>query len=157
MRAFPERRQQLRVVTLKNAAWLFAGLLALFIIVSTFNELRPGNSSRERLYEQGSSAAPPPTERGPAKAAAKAVEQQPVVDQTSTARRNAHSLMPSPPPTPPAAPVAIAEPPHRLTLKEARQRGERIVVTGGSEGVRVQATPAPPPAPEITVPPLDRF
>jgi hypothetical protein len=42
-------------------------------------------------------------------------------------------------------------------LKEARQRGERIVVTGGSEGVRVQATPTPPPAPQITVPPVDRF
>ncbi len=149
MLALPERRRRLRLVTLKNAAWIFAGLLAIFIAVSTFNELRPHDASREQLYQRGSAAAPAPAEREPATA----VQQRPIVDETSIARRNAHTLTRSLPEPTPAAPVAAAERPRRLTLKEARERGERIVVTGGAEGVRVQATPEPAPKTEITVPP----
>jgi len=57
-RRFPERRQSTRFLTLKNAAWFFGGLFALFIAYSSYNELSPRNESRERLYEWGSQAPP---------------------------------------------------------------------------------------------------
>src|SRR5687767_11225884 len=50
---FPERRQSLRVVTLKNAAWVAVALFAFFLVYSTYNELRSVDPSRERLYERG--------------------------------------------------------------------------------------------------------
>jgi hypothetical protein len=150
MRLLPKRRQHLRIMTLKNAAWLLAGLIVLFLVFSTWNELGPGDPSRERLYQRGSDGTPPRAAPAPAKA----IEERPITDQTSTVRGGANSLAP-PPPLPPSEPaVAPAESPRRLTLKEARRRRERIVITGGAEGVRVEATPATKTEPAV---PPDRF
>lgn len=153
MQLIPERRQHVRIVTLKNAAWLLGGLIVLFLAFSAWNELRPGDPSRERLSQRGSGGTPPAAAPRPAKA----IAEQPVADQTFTVGGGADPLVPPPPPPPsPAAVPTTAERPRRVTLKEARQRGERIVITGGAEGVRVEATPAPATMTDTTVPP-DRF
>jgi hypothetical protein len=60
MRLFPERRQSLRILTLKNAAWLLGILLALFIAYSIYNELRPA----QRLGERRGGPPPPAATRG---------------------------------------------------------------------------------------------
>lgn len=152
MRLFPERRQHLRIVTLKNAAWLLGALIVFFLAYSTWNELRPRDPSRERLYERSSAGTTPAAAPAPAEA----IEEPPIADETFTIRGGANPLVPPPPPPPPPAAVATAERPRRSTLKEARQRGERVVITGGAQGVRVEATPAPATTTQPAIPP-DRF
>ena len=144
MRLLPERRRRWRVMTLKNAAWLAGGLVALFLAVSLWNEFRPRNPSRERLYERRSSAGAAPPSEAPRPAAVN-VEEAPVTDETFAVRRNSGLLAPAPAPAPapPPAAVTTSEAAPRTTLKQARQRGERIVVTGGAEGLRVESAPAP--------------
>ena len=66
MRLLPERRQHLRIVTLKNAMWLFVALSVLFIAFSAWNELRPPDPSRESLSERGSVGATPAPDSKPA-------------------------------------------------------------------------------------------
>lgn len=141
MRLLPERRRRVRILTLKNAAWAAGGLIVLFAAFSAWNELRPTDSSRDRLYQRGSDALPAKTERAPAQT----VEEVPVSDQTFTVRNGAHPLAPPPPPPTAAAPVASAEPTRRVTLTESRRRGQRVTISGGAEGVSVETTPATPP------------
>ena len=142
MRLLPERRQHVRIVTLKNAAWLLGGSIVLFLAISAWNELRPRDPSRQRLYERGSAATTPAAAPSPAETI-----EEPITEQTFTVRGGANPLAPQPSSSsPPSAPVvATAERPRHVTLKEALRRGERVVVTGGAEGVRVEATPAPRP------------
>jgi hypothetical protein len=150
MRLLPERRRYWRIVTLKNAVWVLAALIVLFVVVSAWNELRPENPDRERLYQRGTGSPPPATRPLPANVD----EDPPVADQTSTIRGRSNHLEPvAAEPAPVRA--AIPAPPRRTTLKEARQRGERIVITEGAEGVRVQTTPATATT-QTTVPP-ERF
>lgn len=58
MHLLPERRQHLRILTLKNAGWVVLGSILLFLAYSAWNELRPRDSSREQLYERGTAGAP---------------------------------------------------------------------------------------------------
>lgn len=149
MRLLSERRQHLRIVTLKNAAWLLGGLVVFFIAFSAWNELRPADPSRERLYERGGT----PTTRSAARAATNVIEEHPITDHTFSVRGGEKRLTPPPPSPTSAAAVAPAERPRQITFKEARQRGERIVIAGGAEGVRVNARAAPASPTEIAVPP----
>lgn len=156
VRLLPERRQHLRIVTLKNAAWLLGGLIVLFLAVSAWNELRPADASRERLYERGSGATTPATTTPAAPAAPDTIEERPIADHTYSVRGRESGLAAPPPSPPPAAAVAATERPSHVTFEEARQRGERIVITGGAEGMRVEARPASAIPTETAVPP-DRF
>ena len=148
MRLLPERRRHWRLVTLRNAAWLLGGLIVLFIAVSAWNELRPPDRSGERLYQRGSGDTPP---AAPPRAE-KVVEDQPVSDQTFTLRGASGelALAPAPAPAPSAAP---AERPRRTTLKEAKERGQRIVITSDADGVRVDVTPASATTTQTAAPP----
>jgi len=152
MRLLPERRRHWRIVTLKNAACLLGGLIILFIAFSAWNEVRPRDSSRERLYQKGNGGTPPAAPPQPAKV----VEEPPVADQTSAVHHGSDLLAPPPASTPSLVSHPTSERPRLTTLKEARQRGQRIVITGGAEGLRVEATPALATTTETSVPP-DRF
>ena len=147
MRLLPERRRHLRILTLKNAAWIGGTLAILFIAFTVWNEVRSRGALHERLSER--TVALPAAERAPAEV----IEEQPVSDETFATRHNARQLEAPPPPA--AVPAPTAERARPLTLKEARERGERVVVTGGAEGVSVESTRAaakteravPPPNP----------
>lgn len=131
---FPERRQRVRVITLKNVAWLSGALFLLFLAYSLYNELRPRNASQERLYERrGADAAP---KRKPSAA----IEAHPVSDETFAVPQFVERPAPPAPSTiaPPSIPAARRRPPP--TLKEAARSGKRISVSGGAEGVRVEVT-----------------
>ena len=152
MRLLPERRQHVRIVTLKNAAWLLGGLIVLFLVVSLWNELRPADPSRERLYERGSAV----TTRRAEPAVPNAIEELPIADHTFTVGGGETRPAPPPPSPPPTPAVATAERPRHMTFQEARQRGERIVITGGAEGVHIEARPVPAITTDTALPP-DRF
>lgn len=128
----------MRILTVKNAVWTLAGLLLLFIAFSAYHELRSPDRSRERLYERGSGSPPPAPKPRPAAA----IEERPVADETFAARSGPYALAPAPRATPAAAPIRTGDRPRQRTLKQTRQRGERTVIVGGPEGVRVQTAPA---------------
>jgi hypothetical protein len=153
MRLLPERRRRLRIVTLKNAAWLLGALIVLFIAVSTWNELRPGDPAGGLLSRDTADTTPGTPPRPSA-----TIDEPSIADRTFAVRGGGvDQLAPQASSSTPPTPVAAAEPPRRdSTLKEARERGERIVVTGGPEGVRADAKPVPAIATETAIPP-DRF
>ena len=131
-RKFPERRQGIRFLTLKNAAWVLGGLVVLFIAYSSYNELRPPNASRKRLYER-SSAGPLTT---PVRKPAEVIEE---------GRRSSRESFATPNLAEPARPLPRYVPPPEQpipTLKTTRQRGGRTVITGDADGLRVEVRPA---------------
>ncbi|HEV7239359.1 MAG TPA: hypothetical protein VGQ36_08975 [Thermoanaerobaculia bacterium] len=143
-RKFPERRHSTRFLTLKNAAWIFGGLLALFIAYSAYNEMRPRNASRGRLYERGSAGSVTTTVRKPAE----------VIEE---GRRSSHDGFATPSLAEPARPLPRYVPPPEQpisTLKTTRQRGGRTVITGDADGLRVDVRPA---TTTETAPPPERF
>jgi hypothetical protein len=143
-----EQRQHIRILTLKNAAWAFGGLLIVFIVVSAWNELKPENTSRKRLYERGSVSAPPAPET------VEVSDDRTISDQTYANRGAERSLGPA---TPPARSTAsVPPPPRRPTLKETRQRGGKMTITGDADGLKVEVEPAAATPPARSVPP-DRF
>ncbi len=140
----PERRQRLRFLTLKNAAWFFGALFLLFIAYSLYNELRPRDASREQLSERGREGAS--SNRKPSTV----IEEQPISDETLANSRLIERAPPPPSAAPPPIPTSARRP--IPTLKEAKQSGERISITDGADGLRVEVTTTT----ESSAPP-DRF
>ncbi|HET7712321.1 MAG TPA: hypothetical protein VFL80_10370 [Thermoanaerobaculia bacterium] len=151
---FPERRSGTRILTLKNAVWVLAGMLALFVVYSAYNEHRRGAPAGKRLYERGAKA--PATQD----VKTEVIEPSPVSDHTfaTLPRSGLEGQSPSPmvgvsppqrlePARPAATPVARSPQP---TLKETQQRGGRTVVTQDADGVRVDVKPSKAEQPEIT-------
>jgi hypothetical protein len=142
-RKFPERRHSTRLLTLKNAAWIFGGLLALFIAYSSYNEMRPRNASRGRLYERGSAG----PETTPVRKPAEVIEE---------GRRSSHDGFAIPSLAEPVRQMPRYVPPPEQpipTLRTTRQRGGRTVVTGDADGLRVDVQPAT----TETAPPPERY
>lgn len=150
----PERRQSTRIVTLKNAAWVFGVILALLVVVSAWNERRYRSpEARGRLQR---------SREAPAAPVARPMEvvEEPVSSDSATPRpvylRDGRPLeLDTPAPTPPAQTpyrpsVAAPEPKAGPTLKETKKRGGRTVITGGADGVRVDVEPATTTRPELT-------
>jgi len=152
---FPERRQRRRIVTLKNAAWFFGIALVLVIAFSTYNEHRHRDPLRPRLSESTEPALERdfPTRRSPI-----VIEASDTPHQNPTYSEGGHPLTFAPPlvaagtpkPTVQSAPRPEVPHPPQLTLKEAQERHERIVITDSTHGVRVDVQPAPQPAPPVT-------
>lgn len=140
----PERRQSTRYLTLKNAARAAIVLVVAFILLSIWAAYRPGHSGAS-LWEKGAmSPDSPPAPREP----------MPVIREGSTAdyppARLIQVLNDAP-----VAPPAPRPPPRQKTIepREPQPRlgnGQRIVISGGSEGIRVHVeTTTVPPAPPL--------
>lgn len=138
----PERRQRVRIVALKNAVWVVCGLIACFLVFSAWNELRPQNPERERLYERGSEPRAPAASRELPHSG----DERPVSDQTFAPGDGANAMTAAP--APEDRPLTAVSPapsrPRRLTLKEAARRGQKITIVEGAKGVSVEITPPPP-------------
>jgi hypothetical protein len=145
----PERRSGFRIFTLKNAGWLALSLTVLFLVYSTYMERRShGATNYGRLYDrriEPTRPTAPPVEREivteapearPAPAVRRDVllnRQEDAFPERTTSAQTATT----------AAPVA-PQPVH------LRRDGDRVVISGGTEGVRIDVQPPPPTA---TAPP----
>jgi hypothetical protein len=126
----PERRAGTRVLTLKNAVRAAIGLVVAFILLSFWSAWRPAHSGTS-LLEPHAASSEPPTPGEPL----------PVVTEGSVrdypdAQLTVHDA-PLPPP-PPVARETTVEP-----AKSPLGTGQKIVITGGSEGVQVYVAPPP--------------
>ena len=139
----PERRSGVRIITLKNAGWLALSLTVLFLIFSAYMERRSrGTSHYGRLYDRRIDATPPAAPPAPPEVVVEAPS-QPVVRRDVLQDRqddDSHGLTPS------AATATTAAPAVRQPVR-LRRSGERIVISGGTEGVRVDVHPATATAP----------
>jgi hypothetical protein len=146
----PERRSGIRILTLKNAGWLALALTVLFVIFSMYMERRSrGASNYGRLYDSRINAtrpAAPPVQR---EVVTEAPEPRiPVVrrDVLLDRREEASPDLATSADTTTAATPAVRQP------VRLRRDGDRVVISGGAEGVRVDVQPPPPTA---TAPPPD--
>jgi len=143
----PERRRSRRYLTLRNAARTAIMLVVAFILLSLWAAFRPAHSGTS-LWEQGaasstSTSTPAPREPFPVVREGSAGDYPPagpiqILNESPAAR-------PAPPPPPPRqTTIDPREPQPRLGS------GQRIVISGGSEGVRVHVeTATAPPAPPL--------
>ncbi|HEX6096646.1 MAG TPA: hypothetical protein VF432_10005 [Thermoanaerobaculia bacterium] len=144
----PERRSGFRIVTLKNAAWLALALTVLFFLFSAYMERRArGGSSYGRLYDRRiERATRPAAPRAQPEVVLEAPERPVVRRDVLQDRRDEESrdVTISAGTATTAAPAAVRQP------VRLRRDGDRVVISGGAEGVRVDVQPAPPTA---TAPP----
>ncbi|HEX9985847.1 MAG TPA: hypothetical protein VGF69_21485 [Thermoanaerobaculia bacterium] len=134
----PDRRRGFRILTLKNAGWFALSVTVLFIIYSTYMEHRSrGDSTYGRLYERRIAATRPPAPPAPLEVITEAPE-RPVVRRDVLLNRQDEAPLGV---TSTAAPAPAAPQPVRL-----RRDGDRVTISGGTEGVRVDVQPAPPAA-----------
>lgn len=140
----PERRSGIRIITLKNAGWLLLSLAVLFVLFSAYMERRSrGTESYGRLYERRIEDTRPAAPQAKPEVLTEAPE-QPVERRDVLLNRQEEA---------PAETVTVATsvaPPPRKPIPP-RRGDERVVISGGSEGVRVDIQPAPPAA-TATVP-----
>jgi hypothetical protein len=131
----PERRRSRRYLTLKNAARGAILLFVAFILLSLWAAFRPAHSGTSLWEEGAASSVSSPVPREPF----------PVVREGSARDY------------PPAGPIQIlnSPPPRKKTIqpREPQPRlgnGQRIVISGGSEGIRVHTeTATAPPVPPL--------
>ncbi|HEY6138151.1 MAG TPA: hypothetical protein VI670_10355 [Thermoanaerobaculia bacterium] len=138
---FPERRRSRRYLTLRNAARAAIMLVVAFILLSLWAAFRPAHSGTS-LWEEGaasSTSTPAPREPFPV------VREGSAGDYPPAGPIQILNESPAVPPAPPPIP-------QRQTTIEPREpqprlgNGQRIVISGGSEGVQVHvetATTAP--------------
>jgi hypothetical protein len=156
----PERRSGVRIITLKNAGWLALSATVLFFLFSSYMERRSrGTEGFGRLYDSRIDEA-----RAPAPAARPEVilegPEQPAGERGVLQNGRGDVLLEATESVEPAA-VAPAPPVARRPVR-LRRDGGRVVITGGADGVRVDAQPAPsqpelgrvPPA-TTTEPPIE--
>ena len=135
----PERRRGRRYLTLRNTARGAIMLVVAYVLLSLWAAFRPAHSGTSLWPEGPASSTSPPVPREPF----------PVVREGSSGDY------------PPAGPIQILNespavppvpPPPRQKTIEPREpqprlgNGQRIVITGGSEGVRVHVETATAPA-----------
>ena len=136
----PERRRSRRYLTLKNAARAAIMLVVAFILLSLWAAFRPVHSGASLWGESAASSVPPPAPREPF----------PVIREGSAGD--------SPPAgsiqllnDAPVAPSPAPPPPRQKTIERREPQpklgnGQRIIISGGSEGVsvHVETATAPP-------------
>ncbi|HYU26201.1 MAG TPA: hypothetical protein VEO74_13425 [Thermoanaerobaculia bacterium] len=125
----PERRAGTRVLTLKNVVRTAIGLVVAFILLSFWSAWRPAHSGTSLFEPRAASSEPSavPGESLPV------VIEGPVHDYPD-AQLIVHN---APPPAPPVARET------REPAKSPLGTGQKIVITGGSEGVHLYVAPPP--------------
>jgi hypothetical protein len=148
----PERRSGMRIITLKNAGWLALSVTVVFVIFSAYMERRSrGTSDYGRLYDRrieetrpaSTAAQPEVVLEAPERPAGTSVLQRGrgdvLLEVTDTEAATTDSA---------AGAAPVVKRPVRL-----RRDGNRVVISGGTEGVRTGVQPAAP-QPELgRVPP----
>jgi hypothetical protein len=130
----PERRRGMRFLTWKNAARAAVVIVAAYLLLSVWSALRPAHSGPS-LFGRDSTS----TEAIPVRAPYEVVHEG-ETRGSPNARLDA--------PDTPTAPVTPAPPVARQKDIEPRPsplgKGQRITISGGSEGVHMRVEPPPP-------------
>lgn len=138
----PERRSGIRIVTIKNAAWVALSVTVLFIIVSAYMERRTrGTAEYGRLYDRRIEVATPPP-AAPLEVIEETPEQAPARSENG---RRLELLRETPETAAVIAPAAAPAAPQPVR----RRRGKgRVVISGDANGVNMDVQPAAPPPPQ---------
>ncbi len=138
---FPERRRGVRWLTLKNGARAAIVLIVAFFLLSIWSQFRPPHSGNSVLQQRAAQPEPRAVAREPYDVVREGSDRSyPVAGVIGSDTTTA-----APPPAPPVQPKP-AEP-----QESPLGKGEKIVISGGAEGVQVHVSarpPVPPPPPQ---------
>lgn len=124
----PERRQHVRILTIKNFGWSLLALLLVITVANIVSELRPARSGE---YGRLTIKSEPVEVKHP-----QVVTESEVPDMTPISPPV--SLLTGPPEPPPAPP---SQPPTVSAAMVATQThpGQHVTIVGGPDGVHVEA------------------
>jgi hypothetical protein len=144
---YPERRRERRYMTLKHAGVAGIVLSAAFFVLSAWSAFRPNSSASGNLFRPRAQSSDSATTR----------RESIVIHEGSTGNHPGTSavlldagaldqLRPaSPPPAVPKTAPTAAEEMNFEHRTSQLGKGQRITISGGSEGVQVHAEPASKP------------
>ena len=132
---YPERRRGTRYLTLKNAARAVIVLVVAFFLLSLWASFRPAHSGAGLGESRGASVDSPPVR-----------EPVPVIEEGSTHDYPQTDSIGDEVPAAPTPPPARESDLDRREPRPQLGNGQRVVISGGREGVSLHVDPAPAPA-----------
>jgi len=144
-RLFPERRRRRRFVTLKNAGIAAVALVVAFGLLSVWSALRPHSRGLNNIFSRADDVSESaPIHRDPM------IVHEGWIDpdsRTDSLLLTADAVKALGTPASPATATAVEQPNFEPKTSKLG-KGQRITISGGSEGVEVHSEPMP-----IKVPP----
>jgi len=126
----PERRQHVRIVTLRNFGWLTLALAIAFVVVSFRSELR-GRHMNDYGRLTRHQYTPPDVEHRPVEVIEESAPSEPL--------KPAQEMVVVPVDQPPQMPAAVTS--QVIPAMPAPGDGSRVTIVGGPEGVAIVKQP----------------
>jgi hypothetical protein len=149
---YPERRRRRRYLTLKNAGIASIVMVVAVLLLSVWSAFRPHSSSN--LFTSGVQSSDSTAVRHePMTVSEGSIYDHPGTDSSlldEDAQAKLRAPLPEPSSTAAAEPTTFEQPASQLG------KGQRITISGGSEGVQVHTEPLPAPAHAVQAPPPPR-
>jgi hypothetical protein len=144
---FPERRRERRYITLKNGGIAVIALVLMFILMSLWSEFRPHSGASANLLQSRVQ----PSNSTSASHKPAIVEEGSIYDHPGTdshlldraAQDQLRSASAGPTAQAPSTAIEQANFEHRTSLLG---KGQRIKISGGSEGLQIHAEPQTMPS-----------
>jgi hypothetical protein len=141
---FPERRRERRYMTLKTAGITGIGLIVAFLLLSVWSAFRPHSGASGNLFQSPAQASDS-TSVGhePIVVSEGSIEDHPGTDSVLLDAGALDQLRPAAAPPAQPVPSTTAEQVNFEHRTSQLGKGQRITISGGSEGVQVRAEPIP--------------
>jgi hypothetical protein len=144
---FPERRNERRYMTLKNAGLAGIALVVVFILMSLWSAFRPhSGGSSNLLLSRVQSSDSPSVRHDPTIVDEGSIYDHPGADSLLLDPGALDQLRAAAPAAAAQAPSSAVEQGNFEHRTSQLGKGQRITISGGSEGVQVHAEPMPVPA-----------
>lgn len=146
---YPERRQRRRYLTLKNAGIAGIAMVVAVLLLSVWSAFRPHSASLSTLFSSGAPSSDSAAVRhDPMIVSEGSTYDHPGTDSSlldADAQAKLRAPVPEPLTTTTVGQTTFEQPASQLG------KGQRITISGGSEGVQVHTEPLPAAAPSTQV------
>lgn len=146
---YPERRQRRRYLTLKNAGIGVLVMVVAVLLLETWSAFRPHSASLSNLFSIGVPSSEPSARHDPMIVSEGSIYDHPGTD-SSLLDADAQAKLRAPVPVPASSATAVGQTPFELPASQLG-KGQRITISGGSEGVQVRTEAKPAAAAPSTL------
>ena len=147
---YPERRRRRRFLTLKNAGIAGIFMIVAVVLLEVWSAFRPHSASLSNLFSSAAPLSEASVRHDPMIVTEGSIYDHPGTD-ASLLDEDAQAKLRAPVPEPSSA-TAAGQTAFQLPASQLG-KGQRITISGGSDGVQVHKEPLPAPAASAQAPP----